>query len=74
MNMSTVRQGAAVKDRENMVAALERQRRAFIADGPPSVAVRRDRIDRLVGLVLDNADAFVEAMAADFGTRPRAGT
>lgn len=51
---------------------LERQRRAFIAAGPPSVALRRNRIDRLLALVLDNTDAFVDAMATDFGTRSRA--
>ena len=54
--------------------ALERQRQAFIADGPPDVVVRRNRIDRLLALVLDNADDFAEAMAADFGTRPSAAT
>src|SRR6478752_10340727 len=53
-------------------ALLERQRRAFIAAGPPSAAVRRNRIDRLLAMVLDNTDAFVDAMAADFGTRSRA--
>jgi len=53
---------------------LDRQRRAFVADGPPSLAVRRNRIDRLMALVLDNTDAFVDAMAADFGTRSRAAT
>ncbi|ORV41357.1 aldehyde dehydrogenase [Mycolicibacter engbaekii] len=51
---------------------LERQRKAFVADGPPSVAVRRHRIDRLVAMVLDNIDAFTEAMEQDFGTRSRA--
>lgn len=51
---------------------LERQRRAFIAAGPPSAALRRNRIDRLLALVLDNTDAFVDAMATDFGTRSRA--
>jgi coniferyl-aldehyde dehydrogenase len=51
---------------------LDRQRRAFIADGPPDAATRRHRIDRLLALVLDNTDAFVDAMAADFGTRSRA--
>ena len=50
---------------------LDRQRRSFSDDGPPSVAVRRNRIDRLLALVLDNTDDFVEAMAADFGTRPK---
>ena len=53
---------------------LERQRRAFIADGAPDLATRRNRIDRLLALVLDNTDAFVDAMAADFGTRSRAAT
>ncbi|MEB3029965.1 coniferyl aldehyde dehydrogenase [[Mycobacterium] nativiensis] len=51
---------------------LDRQRRSFLAEGPPSLAVRRHRIDRLLALVLDNADAFAEAMAEDFGTRSRA--
>jgi coniferyl-aldehyde dehydrogenase len=51
---------------------LERQRQAFLADGPPSVEVRRHRIDRLMALLLDNSDAFIEAMAADYGTRSKA--
>ena len=55
-------------------AILERQRAAFLAEGPPTVAVRRNRIDRLLALVLDNADDFVDAMQADFGTRPATGT
>jgi coniferyl-aldehyde dehydrogenase len=60
--------------REAMGATLERQRQSFMAEGPPSVAVRRNRIDRLMALVLDNADAFVDAMVADFGTRPKTGS
>lgn len=59
---------------EQMSAILDRQRQAFAADGPPDVALRRNRIDRLLALVLDNADDFVAAMAADFGTRPKAGS
>lgn len=75
MNESTMREGAAVAERQDLMrAALERQRRAFLADGPPSVAVRRNRIDRLLALVLDNSDVFVDAMAADYGTRPRTGS
>jgi coniferyl-aldehyde dehydrogenase len=52
-------------------AVLDRQRRSFVDEGPPTGAVRRDRIDRLLALVLDNTDAFAEAMAADFGTRSK---
>ncbi|GBE67498.1 aldehyde dehydrogenase [Mycobacterium sp. MFM001] len=53
-------------------AMLERQRQAFAAEGPPSAAVRRNRIDRLMALLLDNSDAFIEAMATDYGTRSKA--
>jgi coniferyl-aldehyde dehydrogenase len=60
-------------DRERLLTALQRQRSAFAADGPPPVAVRRDRIDRLTALMLDNADSIAEAMSADYGTRPRSG-
>lgn len=66
--------GVRTRVQEPMAAALERQRAAFTADGPPDVALRRNRIDRLMALVLDNADDFVDAMAADFGTRPKAGS
>lgn len=68
--MSTAQTSTA----EQLQAILERQRRAFVDGGPPDVATRRNRIDRLLALVLDNTDAFVDAMAADFGTRSRAAT
>jgi coniferyl-aldehyde dehydrogenase len=51
---------------------LALQRRAFVSDGPSSAEVRCNRIDRLLALLLDNTDAFVAAMAADFGTRSKA--
>jgi coniferyl-aldehyde dehydrogenase len=57
---------------DELPVMLDRQRRAFLTDGPPSVAVRRERIDRLMALLLDNTDAFVEAMDADYGTRSEA--
>jgi coniferyl-aldehyde dehydrogenase len=59
---------------DSLRASLERQRAAFLAEGPPSVAVRRNRIDRLLALVLDNADDLIDAMQADFGTRPKTGS
>lgn len=58
-----------IADLQNLLAT---QRQSFVADGPPDVDVRHGRIDRLLALVLDNTDAFVDAMAADFGTRSRA--
>lgn len=53
---------------------LQLQRRAFLAEGPPEAATRRDRIDRLTALVLDNTHAYVDALVRDFGTRSRTGT
>ncbi|WP_024804289.1 aldehyde dehydrogenase family protein [Nocardia sp. BMG51109] len=52
---------------------LALQRRAYRQEGPPSAAVRRHRIDRLLALVLDNLDAYVDALSRDFGTRSRTG-
>ena len=64
---------AAVEDlRGELSGLLTRQRQAFVGQGPPDQKVRLNRIDRLLALVLDNTDAFVEAMGADFGTRSRA--
>jgi coniferyl-aldehyde dehydrogenase len=46
------------------------QRAAFLRDGPPTVAVRRNRIDRLAALTFENADEIADAMRQDFGNRP----
>lgn len=52
-----------------MSEVLALQRAAFHRDGPPSAAVRRDRIDRFAHAVLDSTDAIVDAISADFGYR-----
>ena len=49
--------------------ALRIQRAAFLRDGPPSLALRRNRMDRISALSFENADAIADAMNADFGTR-----
>lgn len=72
MSTTDQRTDAAVDlDRARLGTTLQMQRDSFMKDGPPSVASRRNRIDRLLALVLDNADAFTEVMAQDFGTRPK---
>ena len=72
--MAVVLDGVFGRRQEPISAILESQRAAFTADGTPDLTLRRNRIDRLLALVLDNADDFVDAMARDFGTRPRAGS
>lgn len=51
---------------------LDAQRSDFLAAGPPSAPLRRDRIDRLILLLTENADEFSAALHADFGNRPHA--
>lgn len=50
---------------------LDRQRKDFLKMGPPSVALRRDRLARLKKALLDNKDAFLDAVSADFGHRSK---
>jgi coniferyl-aldehyde dehydrogenase len=49
---------------------LAAQRTAFQREGPPSTAMRRDRIDRLTLALLDSTDDLTAALSADFGNRP----
>ncbi|ORA81432.1 aldehyde dehydrogenase family protein [Mycobacterium malmoense] len=73
MTTSELAVDGALGDRPaDMHALFARQRRAHAEGGPPGLTVRLHRIDRLLALVLDNTDAFVDAMGADFGTRSRA--
>lgn len=55
--------------KDEMLAALEKQRASFIQDGYPSLEVRLDRISRLEDLIHDNLDALCQAMSEDFGHR-----
>ena len=55
--------------REAMMEVLERQRASYISEGAVSLATRIDRIDRAIGLLVDHADRFTEAMREDFGHR-----
>lgn len=50
---------------------LDRQRRDFIKMGPPSAALRRDRLARLKKALMDNKAAFLDAVSADFGHRSK---
>ncbi|HKT94316.1 MAG TPA: aldehyde dehydrogenase family protein, partial [Paraburkholderia sp.] len=50
-------------------AQLDAMKQAQLKDGPPSLAVRRDRIDRAIDLLRSNKDALVEAINADYSCR-----
>ena len=50
---------------------LERQREAFLRDGPPSLEQRRAALARLTQAVKDSADHIADVISADFGSRSR---
>ena len=52
-------------------AKLERQRAAFLHDGPPTLQQRRGDLKKLKEAVLARQDRFVAALDADFGHRAR---
>ncbi len=50
-------------------ALLARQRAAFTSARPEDLSVRRDRIERAMALLRENADPLCRAMNVDFGNR-----
>jgi coniferyl-aldehyde dehydrogenase len=55
---------------EQLRALFDVQREAFLSREPLTARQRRDRIDRLILLLTENADAFGYTLNADFGHRP----
>jgi coniferyl-aldehyde dehydrogenase len=56
---------------EAMQAVLARQKAAHLRDGSPSAEKRIERIDRCIGLLVDNREAIADALNTDFGSRSR---
>lgn len=50
-------------------AILRDQHRAFLTDGPPDVAVRQARLQRVIDMLVSGHETLVAAMSADFGGR-----
>lgn len=48
---------------------LKRQQVAFMTEGPPSTALRIDRIDQVIQLLLENQQRLCRALASDFSWR-----
>ena len=70
--MNTAKTIAQSPDAERaMRDTLERQRAAFLRDGPPSLAERRHDLSRLKEALLARQDDFIAALDADFGHRSR---
>jgi coniferyl-aldehyde dehydrogenase len=52
-----------------MRAVLEKQKRAHLKDGPPSIEKRIEWLDRAIALLVDHKDAIADALREDFGHR-----
>jgi coniferyl-aldehyde dehydrogenase len=55
----------------DLTALLRAQRAAFDAERPVPLAARKDRIERAMRMLVDNAENFCAALSADFGHRSR---
>jgi len=58
--------------RQTMLTTLEQMKHAYLCEGGVTQAVRRDRLERAVSLLLDHKDRLVDAMCEDFGHRSKA--
>jgi coniferyl-aldehyde dehydrogenase len=58
---------------DKLSAVLELQRYTQTTSGPPSLEMRKQRLDRLGATLSNHADALVRAISADYGNRPLAG-
>jgi coniferyl-aldehyde dehydrogenase len=56
-------------DQATMQQVLDLQRAAFTAARPEPIAVRKDRIRRLIAMLKDHGADFARAMSRDFGHR-----
>lgn len=53
---------------------VDMQKKAHIAEGPMTAERRIDLLDRTIALLVENGQAMVDALMADFGTRSPEGT
>lgn len=63
-----------MSDAATMQDILNRQKAAHLRDGAPTAEQRIERIDRCIGLLVDNASAIEDALNTDFGNRSREAT
>ena len=56
---------------QDLRALLAAQRAAFMAEMPVGLAVRKDRMQRAIKLLVENGEALCAALSDDFGHRSR---
>ena len=56
---------------DEMNRILNKQKEFFVKNGPPSIDLRIDRLQRLKALIMDNRYDFIDALNSDFGNRSK---
>ena len=69
--MSILGHQAAAASADQLATALAAMKSAHLREGPASLELRRDRLDRAIALLLENREEIVAAVSADFGNRSR---
>ncbi len=54
---------------EDIASLLQRQRKAYLAEGEVTEAVRKDRLKRALQVLMDNKDEYIRRISEDFGNR-----
>ena len=58
-----------MENQRSMEEVLKLQREHYLKEGPPSYALRIDRLNRVQDMIIQNKDRIIEALNADFGSR-----
>ncbi len=69
--MNILVQPSVEETKARMLSVLEAQKRAHIREGAANIALRKDRINRCIALLVDHQTEIVEAVDADFGNRSK---
>lgn len=72
--MATSATASAPDVEQSLTQLLSRQRAAQLRDGAPPAAVRIDRLNRCIALLVDRRAEIESALEADFGARSRQAT
>lgn len=51
-------------------ALFAAQKAAFLKDQRPSLEVRKERLNKVIGMMMSNRQAIRDALASDFGNHP----
>jgi coniferyl-aldehyde dehydrogenase len=70
-NMNKAANPSTEETKARMQAVLDRQKAAQTSFGPPSLAMRKDRLKRAISMILLHKEELLDAMNADFGARSR---